>query len=82
MNKPLYIVGVLLIYLSIAGLVYAAFNPIVDTCASTTLKGPFTIPVCSRQESTNWIGYGISLTALASSIILIKRSLRGTQKKR
>lgn len=83
MNKPLYIAGVLIIYLSIAGLVYSALNPIVDTCASTrTGDMIFTTPVCSRQESTNWIGFGASLTALASGVILITHGLRGTQKKK
>lgn len=84
MNKPLYITGVLIVYLSIAGLVYATLNPLVDMCASRAAEGAmFTTPVCSREESTNWIGFGASLTALASGIVLITRGLKakGVQKK-
>jgi len=82
MHKPIYIAGVLIVYLSIAGIVYSAFNPTVDMCASSSNVNIITTPVCYRQESTNWMGYGISLAALVFGVILIAHGLKGVRKQK
>ena len=81
MNKISFIAGICITIFALVGIVYTAYNPLVDTCAPPTEDGMrIASAVCARQESPNWGGINVSLAALSLGIALFIYSLKAQKK--